>query len=444
MLRGEFCFNNIGQGLFYSGKITCDDNKSDCYVVYDCGTLDGLDDHFKSVLKSALPHQNSHLALLMISHFDADHVNGIPFLLKRVSRIDTIIMPYLTIEERALIASMSDVKDDENYLRFIADPVGFFEESSVRIGRIILLTHSADELNNDIPPFSDDSPKDYFDKLKHLKDKEVNPSKDLYTIDNKTTNVHICYDTFKCEICGGWCFKFYVNELTNKKEKNKKMDAFLREMEKIIEEVNPKKDAKRLINAIVGDIDVLHRVQDIYKKHISSDMNNTSLVALHYPDTSNFDNIGYTIGVFPEYTQMLCHCILPDCRFCNPCYSDNGSDFVTLLSGDINFNKDLDGIRNRFGDNLLSKAAVALVPHHGAVNSWSEEALDIIGNRFIRWVVSSGVNSRFGHPHNEVITSLLRQHARFLWCNNHQKVLVSAVANMGDNNKGFVIRSESK
>jgi len=426
MLRGEFGFNNIGQGLFYSGKITCENNKSDCYVVYDCGTLDGLDDHFKSVLKSALTHRKNHLALLMISHFDADHVNGIPLLLKRVSRIDTIIMPYLTIEERILIAGMNDADNDDNYLRFIADPVGFFEESNVRIGRIILLTHGADERDDYIQPFDDDldgdPSEDYFDKFKS---KEADPSKDLCTIDNKNTTVHICYDTFKYKICGVWCFEFYVHELINKKEKN---DAFFQKMKKIIDEADPKNTAKQLINAIVDNKDVLHCIKDVYKKHISPEMNNTSLVALHYPDIPY--RVEYTIGTFAENNPMPCCCLFPDCHFCMPYYSHKGSDFVTLLSGDINFNNDLDGIKLRFGDDRLSKTAVALVPHHGAVKSWSEEAFGIISNQFVRWVVSSGVDSRFGHPHNEVITSLMRQHARLLWCNKHQKVLISVVVRL--------------
>ena len=99
----ELCFNHyedlfskfklwpVGQGLFYSGNI-----KLECKFnfVYDCG---GNSININAVVNDYINQQHSKdiiLDMLVISHFDDDHVNGIPKLLKEVSKVRKVFLPY--------------------------------------------------------------------------------------------------------------------------------------------------------------------------------------------------------------------------------------------------------------------------------------------------------------------------------------------------------------
>ncbi|MEH7249765.1 hypothetical protein V7114_23645 [Neobacillus niacini] len=87
-LKSQFTFRNVGQGLFYTGKI------GEFLLVYDCGSLS--DNSLRYITHSIEEFHNEvktdKLGLLVISHFDNDHINGIPELSKRFSKIDTLIM----------------------------------------------------------------------------------------------------------------------------------------------------------------------------------------------------------------------------------------------------------------------------------------------------------------------------------------------------------------
>ncbi len=87
MIEGNFKFYPVGQGCFYAGSIKND--IEEFVIVYDCGTissrnylLDSIDEfkrHYKKI------------DLLMISHFDEDHVNGVSELLTSIPSISTAV-----------------------------------------------------------------------------------------------------------------------------------------------------------------------------------------------------------------------------------------------------------------------------------------------------------------------------------------------------------------
>ena len=119
-LHTRFTFNPVGQGLFYDGQI------GGFRFVYDCGSK-----WKKYVAKSISDYKlnigTSELSLLIISHFDEDHISGLDDLLSNLP-VDFAVLPYVSPLERLLLAVANDGLDPWLY-DFWADPVSYLIES---------------------------------------------------------------------------------------------------------------------------------------------------------------------------------------------------------------------------------------------------------------------------------------------------------------------------
>lgn len=87
----------VGQGAFYSESFTDVRANTIRHIVYDCGALDN-----NNIMTQELPKEidgllakGDHIDILFISHFDADHVNGVMQLAGRY-KIDRIVLPEIT------------------------------------------------------------------------------------------------------------------------------------------------------------------------------------------------------------------------------------------------------------------------------------------------------------------------------------------------------------
>ncbi len=65
----------VGQGAFYAETLHRPGFNNDKHIVYDCGVMP-LSKRLKEEINTFLPN-NSIIDVLFISHFHADHVNGI-------------------------------------------------------------------------------------------------------------------------------------------------------------------------------------------------------------------------------------------------------------------------------------------------------------------------------------------------------------------------------
>lgn len=81
MTQGDFTIHPVGQGLFYTGKIGQAFN-----LVYDCGrgnhSTVGADSDFALLISNYKRHEliNDTIDMLVVSHFDSDHANGLFFI----------------------------------------------------------------------------------------------------------------------------------------------------------------------------------------------------------------------------------------------------------------------------------------------------------------------------------------------------------------------------
>lgn len=116
--------------------------------VYDCGSFksekclkNSINKYEKDILK------NDTIDLLIISHFDSDHFNGLKYLLEENISQVKIILPYCTKEERYAYALLYIQESGEHkfeintdYIDFVIDPVRYlFKKYYKKIDKVILV-----------------------------------------------------------------------------------------------------------------------------------------------------------------------------------------------------------------------------------------------------------------------------------------------------------------
>lgn len=108
-------FFPVGHGAFYAEEFET------FYIVYDCGTLASVKEARKiiePIIKHGMDVTKPILALF-ISHFDADHINGIVFLKENNFNIQNIFFPYVTDKEITTLEyfdTLSSSEDISDYL----------------------------------------------------------------------------------------------------------------------------------------------------------------------------------------------------------------------------------------------------------------------------------------------------------------------------------------
>ena len=135
-------FHPVGQGAFYTERFKTYDGGT-FTIVYDCGSTTLSKKVMESKIKKALP-EDSQIDILFISHFHADHINGIE-LLKNHYEIKTVILPLLSDEAKILlkVAYYLDQKEEsssrlpyDQFEKLIDTPESFFGENKTQVIKI--------------------------------------------------------------------------------------------------------------------------------------------------------------------------------------------------------------------------------------------------------------------------------------------------------------------
>ena len=119
-------FWNVGQGLFSSGRIQMGDAPS-FHWVYDCGTNSSQKLIQNAVQKYNQQENNADIDLLVLSHFDKDHISGVKELLKNKRKIKRWVVPYYPLWQRLVIASLLDIQPDDEEWAFYQNPIQYFK-----------------------------------------------------------------------------------------------------------------------------------------------------------------------------------------------------------------------------------------------------------------------------------------------------------------------------
>ena len=169
-----FQFHPVGQGCFYSGKIISVPSSQIFNLVYDCGTLSTRAYLSDAVRGHDLKTKGEDLDLCIISHFDNDHVNGIPELLNGTF-CRRLVIPYYEPIERLMVYIKSESDDDE-YRRMLMDPIGYFSGNGFNVQEIIVIGDGGGPASSEQRSAGAPSP-DQFRPAKELAD-NGNPESD--------------------------------------------------------------------------------------------------------------------------------------------------------------------------------------------------------------------------------------------------------------------------
>lgn len=366
---------NVGQGLFYTGNIKLDRNRVFKFI-YDCGG-----DKVNAALDKYLG-EDTEIDMLVISHFDSDHISGLPKLLNSVKKIRKIFIPYYNELDSYLLL-----------MTYVYGNGAIFE----KVNEIVLVGSNEEfEVNQNMQDFSEL-------EVVNLLDKNNN---NRYRLSELSVG-GIRKETFSVE--GKWTFKFYnasIKVSTN---------TVVSDIDRLIRSEKCK-NLEELLR--LNSTRVIAKLKGIYSKYCSSrygnsKQNQSSLCLFHSP--INKEGILYrTLKINEEKiieTQVQ--------------YRMPKAKYGTILTGDIslktkknpkNYNEFKKYYKNEIGD-----IGIFLLPHHGAKNNWNSKVLTDFYRATI-FLNSAGRFSKYNHPSKDVIKELVLS-GRIVLCSHENQVV---------------------
>ncbi|RPD42143.1 hypothetical protein [Chitinophaga barathri] len=162
LITQNLCLHPAGQGFFYSGNMSLYHYPTEFRFVFDCGSLnrDNIRDEIDKYKRTQLTSQ---IDLLIISHFDADHVNHLDYLLKGI-KVKKIVAPFVGIAERLFLVfrlieqGELNNPDSSGTVDIIIDPASALAPYLDEGGDITFV--DSDPENPPFPPPGDDAPPD--------------------------------------------------------------------------------------------------------------------------------------------------------------------------------------------------------------------------------------------------------------------------------------------
>ncbi len=149
-------FLPVGQGLFSCGVINDLDGGKEFSWIYDCGTLSARVERTRKPLFDAAINNScivglKNINMMVLSHFDDDHITGFLELFKRY-RFKYIVLPYIPLWKRLLIAYRSRMGKRSNMFSFYLNPIDFLRnlENGKDVQSFILVLPRDDDFN-DLP-----------------------------------------------------------------------------------------------------------------------------------------------------------------------------------------------------------------------------------------------------------------------------------------------------
>ncbi|MES2654055.1 MAG: MBL fold metallo-hydrolase [Bacteroidota bacterium] len=378
---GNFSFYPVGQGCFYAGKIM---NKFT--VVFDCGSisrriyLDNAIDAFK------LKHKK--IDLLVISHFDEDHVNGVADLLNGTP-CGKVVIPYYDPILRLTLYGDSN-SDNEDYISFLTNPTEFFLSDRFNVDEVIIIGNNGETfINDNIKP---QPPKESNEEIDIENEKplsisfnkeEDNSVKDyIQNIEEISNTNKVKYFTLPFSLTIGigiWEFVFYLKFF----DQQNKITNFENAINNLLKETNTAN-----INSLF-DNKFRKRIRKIYSTHIHKRINYTSLVLYHGP-----------------IMKIIYHVICTEC-FDSWCFHQESKKTGTILTGDLYLStrKDFNAFYNYYQPHYIDKCEWLQVPHHGSKSNWKNLPNGL--ENITHYIINHGLRRK--HPYAEVIDNILEE-----------------------------------
>ena len=392
-------YRPVGQGLFCRGQLRFHERGHERRTfqwVYDCGSENGPSMRGEIDLYRRQLPDPKRLDLLVLSHFDRDHVAGVGRLLNGL-RVDRIILPYLAPAQRMMLAGGAG-PDDLDYVRFLVSPAEYLATlPGADIGAITFIQPNQeplppeDELET-TPPDSNQPP-DVFWEADH-------PSKEAFgddpgmLVQNRTSagTALTARGQLPMQVSGLWEFAFYnqPRPLLQSELKSRVQPAF--------EAFYHQPEGRRNYDEFIRQLRCMYR--QVFGADASG-RNDISLVTYTGPLKRRLRSAHY---------RCRNHCQYPSTRNGRGPHAGqeqdcNDGSISALYTGDLTFkNGATQAVRRFLGDGRWDRICFLQVPHHGSRHSWD---LGQANEWSHDWsVFSAGLNNGHQHPHQEVLDDL--------------------------------------
>lgn len=384
-IQSHWTFHKAGQGCFYTGLISAPNGKIFSFV-FDCGSTKGAGilreeiENFKDNLRTLGKNE---IDLLVLSHYDADHINQLPSLLKDF-KCKLVVLPYLSNLQRLYVYSRQRLKDSTDhidYLRFIRNPSLYLNQ--LNIERIIFIDGNGESAGNNpisIPRFPiepingdfRDANFNSFESIINLPDhtnNKVKGERNNFSAKHLGAKIELRQGNGTISVGSYWEFYFYERDYLMNLDKYR--DILNQTFGLKISDDGITDDE---LSFLVKDRSSRKKLKNIHEKFFG-DTNDTGLIVQHGP-----------IG--QRHVESYNKKLLYSEEFC-----------FTLLNGDCSLSK-LE--YPEYIKHTFPYIRFFQVPHHGSLFSWGSTS-ERLGLGKSHMIVNYGSKNRYGHPHPIVI-----------------------------------------
>ncbi|MGM0563225.1 MAG: MBL fold metallo-hydrolase [Pseudomonadota bacterium] len=371
-------FHPVGQGLFSSGTIHS--NGTAFNYVYDCGTSSGQRLIDKAI--QGLKDSFDKLDMVVVSHFDKDHISGLKNLLPKFP-VKIVLLPEMSLAQRLVVAFSEGVEFHSPHMDFFLDPVAYLTSlPGSKVEHIILVSSSNNETLKE--PIHDQSfsndPQDIPDVQANFKGPHEQVNGSFVHVLSEGSSLILEEAKFE--------FLPYNDEFLSPKIP----DEFVKQVEK-------EKKILRKVDSVEKEIDnSLKRLRNIYDKKFgaSSKRRNAISLFLYAGPTVVLDGFQHTgsksSNVNKFHSLSICE--------------KNKTGVLYTGDGYLNTEMRINSLQEFLGSVRVDNIACFQVMHHGAESSWKKGVASAFSPNFSIFS-SDPEHSRLKHPHQAVARDFL-------------------------------------
>ena len=346
-------FHPIGQGAFYSERFV-ENNHDKVFVVYDCGSNNKTT--LVKHIRGCFP-KGAEIDILFVSHFHADHVNGIATL-RNNYKIKKVVLPLVEEADRMVLKIYNFASGGKRAYQatrqIIDDPQSFFKKNQKSEPDIIYVKPTGDSRGE----FSRGDNHTPADSLKDGKD----------------------IDSYQGITIFDWIYIPF-----NYKEEER-ITQFKEHLSK--EGIN----VKDCNDELFADKEKVRKIKKAYDR-LDGRLNGNSLMV--YSGTLDHEIESYSIS----------RLVAPPCfPFQTGLYIDKLHGCLYLGDADLNDPEMLKTINNTLFP-YTGKVGLIQIPHHGSGENYNPKLLDIY-KKVVCYVLSYGQKNQYGHPSHYVLSSI--------------------------------------